>query len=71
MLIISGAGILFASYCIINAKAALNTVIIILGIAMTILGCMSLFEALYTKPSDNNNDSEDSFVHTFENTIDR
>jgi hypothetical protein len=71
MLIASGAGILFASYCIINSKAALNTVIIIIGIAMTILGCLSLFEALYSKPNDNSNDSEDSIIHTFENIIDR
>jgi hypothetical protein len=71
MLIISGAGILFASYCIINAKAALNTVVIIIGIAMTILGCLSLFEALYSKPEENSNDSNDSSEHTFENITDR
>jgi hypothetical protein len=71
MLIVSGAGILFASYCIINSKAALNTVIIIIGIAMTIIGCLSLFEALYSKPDDNSNDSDDSDNHTFENIIDK
>jgi hypothetical protein len=71
MLIVSGAGILFALYCIINSKAALNTVIIIIGIAMTILGCLSLFEVLYSKPDDNSNDSDDSDNHTFENIIDK
>lgn len=71
MLIISGAGILFASYCIINSKAALNTVIIIIGLAMTILGCLSLFEALYSKTDDNSNDSDDSIEHTFENITDK
>lgn len=71
MIIASGAGILFASYCIINSKAALNTVIIIIGIAMTILGCLSLFEALYTKTEDNSSDSDDSDNHTFENIIDK
>jgi hypothetical protein len=71
MLIVSGAGILFASYCIINSKAALNTVIIIIGIVMTILGCLSLFEALYSKPDNTNNDSDESDFHTFENIIDK
>jgi hypothetical protein len=71
MLIVSGAGILFASYCIINSKAALNTVIIIIGIVMTILGCLSLFEALYSKPSNNNNDSDDTEVHSFDDITDK
>ncbi|WP_019228397.1 hypothetical protein [Sedimentibacter sp. B4] len=71
MLIISGAGILFASYCIINSKAALNTVIIIIGIAMTILGCLSLFEALYSKTDDKGSDSGDNIEHTFENITDK
>lgn len=71
MLIVSGAGILFASYCIINSRAALNTVIIIIGIAMTILGCLSLFEALYSNTDDDSNDSDDSDDHTFENIIDK
>lgn len=70
-LILSGTGILFASYCIINAKAALNTVIIIIGLIMTIIGCLSMFEALYSKTSDNNNDSDDNTEHTFEDTTDR
>jgi hypothetical protein len=71
MLIVSGTGILFASYCIINSKAALNTVIIIIGIVMTILGCLSLFEALYSKPDDKNNDSDDIIEHTFEDIKDK
>ncbi len=49
MLIINGTGILFASYCIINSKAALNTVIIIIGIIMTVTGCISLYDAFINK----------------------
>ena len=70
MFIISGTGILFASYCIINSKAALNTVIIIIGIALTILGCLSLFETLYTKTKETK-DSEDDQEYSFENTINK
>lgn len=45
-LIINGAGILFGFYCIINSKAALNTVIIIIGIILTISGCLLLYNTL-------------------------
>lgn len=45
-LLISGAGILFAVLCIFSAKTALQTIIIIIGIAFTILGCISLYRAL-------------------------
>ncbi|WP_313339205.1 hypothetical protein [Sedimentibacter sp.] len=45
-LIINGTGILFAFYCIINSKAALNTVIIIIGIILTISGCLLLYNTL-------------------------
>lgn len=48
-LIINGAGILFGSYCIINSKAALNTVIIIIGIILTISGCLLLYNTLTSK----------------------
>jgi uncharacterized protein with PQ loop repeat len=46
MLIINVAGILFAFYCIINSKAALNTVIIVVGIILTIIGCLAMYETL-------------------------
>lgn len=45
LLIISGLGILFGIYCIINSRAALNTVIIIIGISFIILGCLALYES--------------------------
>lgn len=45
-LIISGTGILFAVLCILNSKVALQTIIIIIGIAFTILGCISLYQIL-------------------------
>ena len=48
-LIISGTGILFAVLCILNSKAALQTIIIIIGIAFIILGCISLYQVLITK----------------------
>lgn len=44
MLVLSAIGTLFSIYCIINSRAALNTVIIIIGIAFIILGCLILFE---------------------------
>lgn len=49
-LIVSGTGILFALLCILNAKAALQTIIIVIGIALTILGCISLYQILITNP---------------------
>ncbi len=48
-LIIFGTGILFGFYCIINSKAALNTVIIIIGIILTISGCLLLYNTLTSK----------------------
>lgn len=52
MLVINLAGILFATYCIINSKAALNTVIIIIGILLTITGCLSLYYILSRNHGD-------------------
>lgn len=43
MLLMSIAGILFSVYCIINSRAALNTVIRLMGVGMVILGCIALF----------------------------
>ena len=45
-IIISGAGILFAVFCIFNAKGALQTIIIIIGILFTVTGCISLYQTL-------------------------
>ncbi|MDD3924857.1 MAG: DUF308 domain-containing protein [Erysipelotrichaceae bacterium] len=59
-LIISGAGILFAVFCIFNSKAALHTIIIIIGIAFTILGCISLYQALTSKKDNTSNDDTDT-----------
>lgn len=44
MITLSSIGTLFSIYCIINSRAALNTVIIVIGIAFVILGCLILFE---------------------------
>lgn len=49
MLVIYGIGILLAFYCIINSKAALNTVVIIIGIILTITGCISLYDMFINK----------------------
>lgn len=68
MLVINGAGILFASYCIINSKAALNSVVIIIGIIMTIAGCLSLYNT-FTGKSLNKEDEFDN-LNGFENTND-
>lgn len=48
-LIINSVGILFGFYCIINSRAALNTVIIIMGIMLTISGCLLLYNTLTSK----------------------
>lgn len=45
-LIINGTGILFGSYCMLNSKAALNTVIVLIGIILTISGCLLLYNTL-------------------------
>ncbi|HAS92286.1 MAG TPA: hypothetical protein DCS12_08675 [Clostridiales bacterium] len=68
-LIISGAGILFAVLCIFNSKSALQTIIIILGIAFTILGCISLYQALTSKKDNiSNDDTETSHFIIEDNT---
>lgn len=67
MLVINGAGILFASYCIINSKAALNTVIVIIGINFTIAGCLTLYDIFLNKKFK---DSEISGLSGFEDTGD-
>ena len=66
MLVINTAGILFAAYCIINSKAALNTVIIITGIILTITGCLSLYYTFISKKQETDEDSDSS--KSFENT---
>ena len=68
-LIISGTGILFAVFCIFNSKAALQTIIIIIGIAFTILGCISLYQALTSKKDNiSNDDTEDNLFTIEDNT---
>ena len=68
-LIISGAGILFAVFCIFNSKAALQTIIIVIGIAFTILGCISLYQALTAKKDNiSNDDTETSHFIIEDNT---
>jgi|GEM_PF-447948 len=44
MIVLSAIGTIFSIYCIINSRAALNTVIVIIGIAFVILSCLILFE---------------------------
>ncbi len=73
MLILSSIGTLFSIYCIINSRAALNTVIIVIGIAFVILGCLILFETFdinrksnkFAKYNHMNLDGDDE--HRFEN----
>ena len=68
-LIISGAGILFAVLCIFNSKSALQTIIIVIGIAFTILGCISLYQALTSKKDNiSNDDTEDNLFTIEDNT---
>lgn len=73
MLALSTIGTLFSVYCIINSRAALNTVIIIIGIAFVIVGCLILFETFdvsrkgnkFVKYEPGDIDEEDEF--RFEN----
>jgi len=44
MFTVSAIGTAFSIYCIVNSRAALNTVIIIIGISFVILGCLLLFQ---------------------------
>ena len=69
-LIISGTGILFAILCILNSKAALQTIIIIIGIAFTILGCLSLYQVLITKKDNISYSETEDSIFKFEETND-
>lgn len=53
MIVLSASGTLFSVYCILNSGSALNTVIIIIGIAFVILGCLMLFETFNLKNKSN------------------
>ncbi len=73
MMTLSSIGTLFSIYCIINSKAALNTVIIVIGIAFVILGCLILFETFdinrksnkFVKYNQMSSDNDDEY--RFEN----
>jgi hypothetical protein len=65
-LIISGTGILFAVFCIFNSKAALQTIIIIIGIVFTIIGCISLYQALTAKKDNTLGDDTEDYLFTIE-----
>lgn len=61
-LVLSGTGILFAVLCILNSKAALKTIVVIIGIIFTILGCLSLYNLI----SNTNNKNDDDNISNFE-----
>lgn len=65
-LIISGGGILFALFCIFNSKAALQTIIIIIGILFTILGCITLYKALIERKDNMYNEDTEGELFKFE-----
>jgi len=66
MLIIYGFGILFAFYCIINSKAALNTVVKVIGIIFTVAGCLTLYDIFTNKKT--NIDSDLNEFKSFEDS---
>ena len=76
MLILSAVGAVFSIYCIINSRAALNTVIAIIGIAFVILGCLMFFETFNIERKSNkfvayqHDKHVDDNKHRFENTED-
>jgi hypothetical protein len=65
-LIISGTGILFAVLCLLNSKAALQTIIIIIGIAFTILGCISLYQVLISSKNNISDYNTEDNIFTIE-----
>ena len=65
-LIISGTCILFAVFCIFYSKAALQTIIIIIGIVFTIIGCVSLYQALTAKKDNTLGDDTEDYLFTIE-----
>lgn len=69
-LIISGTGILFAILCILNSKAALQTIINIIGIGLTIIGCICLYQILITKKDNISHIETEDDIKGFEETID-
>lgn len=69
-LIISGTGILFATLCILNSNAAIQTIIIIIGIVFTILGCIFLYQVLITKKDTMSYYKTEDDIFNFEETND-
>ena len=69
-LIISGTGILFAVLCFLNSKAALQTIIILIGVAFTILGCISLYQFLITNKDNMSHIETENDILGFEETSD-
>jgi len=49
LLTISGTGILFGLFCILNSKSALKTVVILIGIIFTVAGCLTFYQGLIRK----------------------
>lgn len=70
MIIISSLGALFSVYCILNSGSALNTVIIIIGIAFVILGCLILFETFNIIRGSNKYATYEQEEYRFEDTED-
>ncbi|MEL7649599.1 MAG: hypothetical protein AAGU76_16010 [Sedimentibacter sp.] len=70
MLVASGTGILFGAYCILNSRAALNTVVVIIGIVLTIAGCLALYEVLYAGNEVNDVVLEEDADYKFEDNSD-
>jgi hypothetical protein len=69
MLIISGTGILFAVLCISNSKAALQTIITIIGISFTILGCILLYQILISIKDKNYEDYTEDDIYNIEDNL--
>lgn len=59
-IIVHGISLSFSIYCFLNANAALNTVIIIVGIILTITGCISLYEFLMNSSKKSNSENNES-----------
>lgn len=52
-LVINGISLAFAIYCFLNAKASLNTLVIVLGIALIISGCLIFYDSILKRKNYN------------------
>jgi uncharacterized membrane protein HdeD (DUF308 family) len=63
---VSAIGTIFAVYCILNSRAALNTAIIIIGISFVIIGCILFFDTFVIERKKKKYATYEKEEHRFE-----